>query len=266
MAPKPKKRSPLKSKPLRTPGQSLAEARRRVWDEYGQTPALVTACLLMLTLVGALEAWQERAVPYLVWGVLALLALAWFIVRIIKAQPKLHALRQGEEGERAVGQYLEKLRSEGYEVFHDLIGEGFNVDHVIIGPAGVSTIETKTWSKPAQGQPKIQFNGQGLTLPAQTEDRRPIIQAKAQAAWLRQLLEESTGRKLSVHPVVLFPGWFVESKKGALNSIWVLEPKALPKFLANQPQKLSTEEIKLFSFHLSRWIRAEEGSRLQKHR
>jgi len=259
MAPKPKKRSPLKSKPLRTPGQSLAEARRRVWDEYGQTPALVTACLLMLTLVGALEAWQERAVPYLVWGVLALLALAWFIVRIIKAQPKLHALRQGEEGERAVGQYLEKLRSDGYEVFHDLISEGFNVDHVIIGPAGVFTIETKTWSKPAQGEAKIHFDGQALILPGQSPNRRPIIQALAQAGWLQTLLHESTGRELKTNPVVLFPGWFIESEKGALNRMWVLEPKALPKFLANQPQKLSAEESKLFSYHLSRWIRAEES-------
>jgi len=259
MAPKPKKRSPLKSKPLRTPGQSLAEARSRVWDEYGQTPALVTACLLMLTMVSALETWNGRAIPFWIWGVLSLISLAFLVYRIIKVRRKLHALRQGEAGERAVGQYLEKLRSEGYEVFHDLIGEGFNVDHVIICPAGVFTIETKTWSKPAKVQPKIVFDGKSLTLPSHPDERRPLIQAKAQAAGLCRLLEESTGRKLSVHPVVLFPGWFVKSDKGTLNKIWVLEPKALPKFLANQPQKLSTEEIKLFSFHLSRWIRAEES-------
>ena len=259
MATRQKTRSPLKSKPLRTPGQSLAEARSRVWDEYGQTPSLVTACFLMLTMVSAIENWNGRAIPFWIWGVLSLISLAFLVYRIIKVRRKLHALRQGEAGERAVGQYLEKLRSEGYEVFHDLIGEGFNVDHVIIGPAGVFTIETKTWSKPAKGEAKIHFDGQSLTLPSQAANRRPIIQAQAQASWLQTLLHESTGRALKTRPVVLFPGWFIESEKGALNRMWVLEPKALPKFLANQTQKLSAEEVKLFSFHLGRWIRSEES-------
>ena len=144
-------------------------------------------------------------------------------------------------------------------MFHDLIGEGFNVDHVLIGPAGVFTIETKTWSKPAKGKPKILFDGQTLTLPGQAPNRRPIIQAQAQASWLQTLLQESTGRALKTRPVVLLPGWFIESEKGALNRIWVLEPKALPKFLANQSEKLCAEDIKLLSYHLSRWIRTEEA-------
>jgi hypothetical protein len=226
---------------------------------------MVTACLLMLTLVSALEAWNDRAIPFWIWGVLALISLAFLIYRIRKAQPKLHALRQGEEGERAVGQYLEKLRSDGYEVFHDLIGEGFNVDHVIIGPAGVFTIETKTWSKPAKGEAKIHFDGQNLTLPGQAPNRRPIIQAQAQAqaSWLQTLLSESSGRSLSVRPVVLFPGWFIDSNPARSSEIWILNPKALPAFLGNAPERLSPDDIKLFSFHLSRWIRAEESQTLR---
>jgi hypothetical protein len=42
------------------------------------------------------------------------------------------------------------------------VGEGFNVDHVIIGPAGAFTIETKTWSKPKRGSPTISFDGETL--------------------------------------------------------------------------------------------------------
>jgi hypothetical protein len=58
----------------------------------------------------------------------------------------MRTLRQGIEGEKAVGQFLERLREQRYQVFHDLVGDGFNVDHVLIGPAGVFTIETKTSS------------------------------------------------------------------------------------------------------------------------
>lgn len=82
-----------------------------------------------------------------------------------------------------------------------------------------------------------------------------MIQARAQAAWLKGLLSESTGRNFEVFPVVVFPGWFIEQSSECLRSIWVLEPKALVKFLANAPRKLETEEVKLASFHLSRFIR-----------
>ena len=42
---------------------------------------------------------------------------------------------------------------------------------------------------------------------------------------------------------------------------WVLEPKALPAFLESERQRLSLAEIKLASFHLSRFIRSVERSR-----
>ena len=37
------------------------------------------------------------------------------------------------------------------------------IDHVIIGPAGIFTIETKTWSKPVRGEARIVFDGEKLT-------------------------------------------------------------------------------------------------------
>ncbi|HEX9145591.1 MAG TPA: nuclease-related domain-containing protein, partial [Candidatus Binatia bacterium] len=51
------------------------------------------------------------------------------------------ALRLGRNGERDVGQKLEPLRKHGYQVFHDIIGDGFNIDHVLIGPAGIFTVQ-----------------------------------------------------------------------------------------------------------------------------
>ncbi|AKS43205.1 nuclease-related domain-containing protein [Wenzhouxiangella marina] len=259
----PNKRSPLKDPAMRNPGQSLAEARRRVWDDYGQTPALATASLVFLAMMKWIERWMDEATSPWLWTVLALMAFAWLVTRIFKAKPIIYALEQGEQGERAVGQYLERLREQGYQVFHDLIGDGFNLDHVIIGPAGIFSIETKTWSKPAQGEPKIVFNGEHLSLPGRNDERRPLIQAQAQASWLKTLLSESIGRSLDVRPVVLFPGWFIDSKQARQSPIWVLNPKALPTFLGNAPQRLSSEDIKLFSFHLSRWIRSEESRSLR---
>ena len=201
---------------------------------------------------------QSPPLPWF-WGATALIAIAWAAYRVRNTQPQLRALSLAIDGEKAVGQYLEKLRPEGYEIFHDVCGSNFNLDHVIIGPAGVFTIETKSWSKPAKGETKIAFDGETLMAAGWQPDRNPVIQARAQASWLRELLKESTGRKLFVKPVVLFPGWFIEQTSGTSRDVWVLNPKALPEFLKHEPIRMVADEVKLVSFHLGRFIRSSEA-------
>ncbi len=92
-------------------------------------------------------------------------------------------------------------------------------------------------------------------------DRDPVVQAKAQARWLREFLAESTGRKFTVRPVILFPGWWVEQSKGSKREVWVLEPKALPAFIAQEPETLPAEDVQLASYHLAQFIRSKEGER-----
>ena len=192
----------------------------------------------------------------------AILAVTYAAFRIYRARPKLRALRQGLEGELVVGQFLERLRADGFAVFHDVIGAGFNIDHVLIGPAGVFTIETKTWSKPASGDARVSFDGEKISVGSMEPDRDPVTQAKGQAGWLRTVLSESTGRKVEARPVIVFPGWFVEGPRQGYKDVWVLEPKALPAFLANEPRRLTPEDVSLFSFHISRLIRSSAKPRV----
>ena len=83
----------------------------------------------------------------------------------------------------------------GYRVFDDVPGEGsggkFNIDHVLIGPGGVFSIETKNWLLPAKGttafmvyEPKAGI----LTEPDGTCHDREIGQAKANGDYLRKML------------------------------------------------------------------------------
>lgn len=146
-------------------------------------------------------------------------------------------------------------------VFHDVLAEGFNIDHVLIGPAGVFAIETKTWGKPFHGDARIAYDGQSLVVAGRMPDRDPLVQARSQARWLKNLLVESTGRQISVRPVVVFPGWYVEQSAGSQRDVWVLEPKALPAFLANDGERMDVSEIRLAAFHLGRFIRSVERER-----
>lgn len=253
-------RSPLKDKPLRNPGQSVREHRFDLFYERLLGPGLVVFLLFFWAINDWIRYWfpspPKPWISTFFFGV-AIVYAAWQFGR---TWPRLRALRQAEDGEKAVGQLLEGLRASGYMVFHDLVGADFNVDHVIIGPAGVFTIETKTWNKPGKGSPKITFDGETLLAAGQEPDRNPVIQAKAQASWLQRLLAESTGKALPVRPVVLFPGWYIEDSRASRKDLWVLEPKALSAFLANEPSVVSSEDAKLASFHLSRFIREQERS------
>jgi hypothetical protein len=248
------KRSPLKDRPLRNPGQSLDEQIQDLTYDYMLWPMLFA---LFFVLVAALE-WFRYFRPQspspLMYTVVAVAGLGFATYRLYRAWPRLHALKLGRDGEKAVGQFLESLRERGYRVFHDVIGGNFNLDHVLIGPAGVFTVETKTHSKPG-GDARVTFDGETIRIDGFEPDRDPVIQAKAQASWLRELLAESTGRKFAVSSAIVFPGWYVDDTGPKEKTIWVLNPKQLPSFLDHERAQLSREDIQLASFHLSRFVR-----------
>jgi Nuclease-related domain len=52
---------------------------------------------------------------------------------------------QGARGERVVGELLESLTADGWRVMHDVrVGQRGNIDHLVLGPGGVFTVETKS--------------------------------------------------------------------------------------------------------------------------
>lgn len=254
------RKSPLKDAPLRNPGQSVEEEIQRVLDDQMFPPFMAAGIFLIMTM---LEWWRWWfAFPPMPWlyTVLAVPLCVYAGWKIYRARQQLRRLRLARDGERAVGQYLERLRGHGYQVLHDLIGDAFNVDHVLLGPAGIFTVETKTISKPQRGKAEVRYDGQTLTVGGFTPDRDPIIQGKAQAGWLRELLEESTGKRFPVRSLVVYPGWFVTTTTKPLGlDVLVLNPRGLPGLLEKLPRTLPDEDIKLASYHLSRYARAKRS-------
>lgn len=255
--PAPDTRSPLTAPPLRNPGQSLDEEIARILDEE-VAGYLFAAVWLLLATLAEWGRWWFQFPPQPVPVTLVAVAFAAYVARkLFVLRREVRRLRLARDGEKAVGQYLDSLRANGYRVLHDLVGEGFNVDHALIGPAGIFAVETKTYRKPAKGKPEIVYDGERVTVAGHAPDRDPIAQGKAQARWLQNVLLESTGQRFEVQPVVLYPGWFVKAtaKPGA-GSPWVLNPKALPAFLGRHPVRLSDAEAQMATYHLSRFVRA----------
>ena len=64
--------------------------------------------------------------------------------------PLMERRDRGATGEEQVGGLLEGLAGSGWHVIHDVtLGHG-NVDHILIGPAGVFTVETKSHPGPVR--------------------------------------------------------------------------------------------------------------------
>ncbi len=202
----------------------------------------------------ALILWLGRTPPVLVFGTLSLLfvfVLARSIPKMVALRRRLVRLKLGRDGERAVAECLDLVRHDGAWVVHDLRGDRFNVDHVVIGTQGVFAIETKTWSKPTSGDPRIQFDGANLVVAGTRPSRDPVVQARAQAAWVAKTLEELTGRRYPVRPVVVFPGWFVErAPNPSARDVWVLEPKELRGWLAREPHMIPPKDVALIHSRL----------------
>lgn len=250
-------RSPLTAPPLRNPGQSLDEEIRRIFEDDVVSYLLVAACMIFFTFMEWFRWWFQHPPQPILFTVLTVAVTAYVARKLFVLRRRVRQLRLARDGERAVGQYLETLRACGYRVLHDLIGDKFNVDHVLIGRAGIFTVETKTYHKPARGKPEIVYDGERITVAGHVPDRDPIAQGKAQARWLQNLLQESTGRRFAVRAVVLYPGWFIKiTAKPHDETVWVLNPKALPAFLEHQPAQFPETDAQLATYHLSRFARA----------
>lgn len=249
------RRSPIKTPPLRLPGQSSDE---RI-DELRNTFYEDVTVTLFLILLAGLE-WMRWWVPLppspLPSTTLAVVAILYTWRKRFPLVAMIRNLRLGREGERVVGQMLEPLREKGYRVFHDIPGDGFNIDHALVGPAGIFAIETKTRSKPMRGSSKIVYDGHAIRIEDGPSFQKPLKQARAQAQWLANLLNDGRTATFAVRPVVVFPEWYVESSgPRSKEDVWVLNPKALEKFLDHEPHVLSDETIDAASHSLTQHCR-----------
>lgn len=250
------KRSPLNAAPLRLAGQSVTDEIFDVSYDGVFAPILMVAFALI---IAGLEWWRfamnVKPSPW-VATIAAVCVAVYTVWRVRRTVGRLRALKLGRDGERAVAQYLEWFRTAGFFVFHDIPNDGANIDHVLIGPRGIFTIETKTVSKPLRGECKVRVSESEISANGFVLSRDPLIQAKAQARWLSNFLAEAQF-KAFVQPVVVFPGWFVEPFDMNAAGVWVLEPKALDRFIEREQERFSAAEVKAMSSALSSYVRSK---------
>jgi hypothetical protein len=153
-------RSPLKKKPLRNPGESIQREMENLLDSE-VLPQFIAAFMIVAFAVYEWIRWLGDAPPRpILITILALGYIAYTAYKVITVRKRYRSLQLGYEGEKAVGQYLEGLRAQGCRVFHDVIGDNFNIDHIVVSTKGIFVIETKTYNKPIKGEAIATFDGE----------------------------------------------------------------------------------------------------------
>jgi hypothetical protein len=199
----------------RVAGQyARATARRYIWRTL--TAFLVLAAAFPIA--GLLVGFHNMA---LVPIELAMIALTFVVDRV--ASPIVERWQRGASGEERVGEIIDGLHTQGWLALHDAWTGRGNVDHILVGPAGLFTIETKSHA--------------GRIDPDRI-DARMLKQAYAQS----KAVEKLTG--LHVEPLLVFSRAYLAQRAVThRRGVTILPARMLPRFLDALAQGIPAARI-----------------------
>ena len=146
----------------------------------------------------------------------------------------------GARGERTVGRQLNRWAARyDWHVLHAVpVGRrGADIDHVIIGPFGVVTVNTKTTTA------AVWVGEHGLTIGGKPVDYLP--KSRSEAVRASRLLGRAAGLEVPVQPAIVFVGARrVTVRRGGPADVAVLpSPRALRHWLRRQPPALQPGQV-----------------------
>jgi hypothetical protein len=150
------------------------------------------------------------------------LLVAMFVV-LRYVLPLVDRHDRGAKGEEQVGGLLDGLEGRGWHVIHDAsLGNG-NVDHILIGPAGVFTVETKSHPGPVR---VARIHG------------ATIGQAQAQ----QRAIARVTG--IEVEPLIVYSRAWIDRPLARRKGVRVLPARMLARYLDRRGATLSSEQVR----------------------
>ncbi|GGX55855.1 hypothetical protein GCM10010358_07160 [Streptomyces minutiscleroticus] len=123
------------------------------------------------------------------------------VARLLRRPTQWDSWRKGLEGERRVGAELNRLTHQGWRVLHSIpLANNVDIDHLLIGPGGVFSINTKYHDRRAVwvGDDAVRVD-HGKPAPYARKSR-------AEAKRVGKVLEHYCAFPVPVEPVLVFVG------------------------------------------------------------
>ena len=159
---------------------------------------------------------------------------------VLGIRTSAQSFADGARGERTVGRQLSKWAARyGWYVLHAVpVGRrGADIDHVVIGPFGVITVNTKTTVT------AVWVGEYGLTVGGKSVDY--LRKSRSEASRAGRLLDRATGLSVPVQPAIVFVGARrVAIRRGGPADVAVLpSPRALRQWLRKQAPVLEPSQV-----------------------
>jgi Nuclease-related domain len=232
------------------PGQSPCDQKERLTDNWLIPFFFTTALCWILWLVMNLQSRSHLPFQPKIYLCFAVVATG---VTAIKFGGLWGQFRKLNRGAMIVAEQLEELHANDFRCFHDIVRDGFNIDHVVVGPPGVFTVERKFRS----GSGEIEFkNGQGIFVGGREEERDSLKQARGNARAVHDLIREDAAVEVFVKPLVVFVGDWKMKNAWRDTDVRVITAGDVQTYFQNEDQsELTKSEIELISSHLKRMAR-----------
>jgi hypothetical protein len=185
--------------------------------------ARIGLVLIFVLLVGMLWAWWQYGLTNAAFIPSALFTIG--CVALIRAWllPRVERLGQGATGEEHVGAILEQLVDHGWRVIHDVdLGSRGNIDHVLVGPAGILTVETKS---------------RGGRIAAREVPQEWLKQAYAQAKRIERITQEE------VAPLLVFSRAWLDAPAARNRGVVLLPARMLEGHLGRRAAKWDEDHV-----------------------
>jgi Nuclease-related domain len=198
----------------RIPGQ---HARARFLRLSLRTLAILGVLAVLTTVLGRTLGLRN---PLFIGSELALLITMFVVVRYVLPLVERHD--RGATGEEHVGGLLDELTATDWSVIHDAsFGRG-NVDHIVLGVAGVFSIETKSHPGPV----RVRAIHGGVLRQAQEE---------------RETLEHIAGER--VEPLVVYSRAWIDKPLARRRGVRVIPARMLLGYLTRHRHTLEVEQV-----------------------
>lgn len=162
-------------------------------------------------------------------------SLLWLIWSLVQGMRRVERFFKGARGEERVSGILETL-PDGYHVFNDFVACGKHVDHVVVGPGGVFSVETKFW------RGKVTVEEGRILLDGQLPDRSPVAQANREAALVRNALA-AAGWNGNVTPVLTFASDTFATHRANIKGTVVMNASELKESFASDRVVIPPAEL-----------------------
>ncbi len=158
------------------------------------------------------------AEPY-VAALALIVSLIWILASLVRGLRHVERFYKGARGEEKVAGILAGLPP-AYHVFNDFAAGRAHVDHVVVGPGGVFSMETKAW------RGRVTVDDGVVLVDGHRPDRDPLIQTLNEAAQVRKTLAD-LGWSGVVTPVLVFASDSFDAHRADVRGVAIMNSSEL---------------------------------------